>query len=207
MVRSRAVHHQGGDPLWRRLKRSSVVTGSVMRGHCVPRRARGRSDDMLGPHMSDLIITSPSNPRLKNLIALRRRRSREESGPDADRGLRGAVAGPRGRGAPPRRLLLPGAHARTRGRSSTSCPASAAHGAWTPSSSAAAPFEKVAYREGPDGFLAVVESVTRTCADLESRPRRARPAVPGRREARGTSAPCCAPLTPPVSRRWSRRTR
>ena len=30
--------------------------------------------------MSDLIITSPSNPRLKNLIALRRRRSREESG-------------------------------------------------------------------------------------------------------------------------------
>ena len=27
-------------------------------------------------------------------------------------------------------------------------------------------FEKVAYREGPDGFLAVVASVTRACADL-----------------------------------------
>ena len=29
-----------------------------------------------------------------------------------------------------------------------------------------AAFEKVAYREGPDGFLAVVDAVTRTCADL-----------------------------------------
>ena len=29
-----------------------------------------------------------------------------------------------------------------------------------------AAFEKVAYREGPDGFLAVVDAVTRTCAGL-----------------------------------------
>ena len=31
-------------------------------------------------------------------------------------------------------------------------------------------FEKVAYREGPDGFLAVVDSVVRTCADLHVGP-------------------------------------
>ncbi len=31
-------------------------------------------------------------------------------------------------------------------------------------------FEKVAYREGPDGFLAVVSSVVRTCADLKVGP-------------------------------------
>ena len=30
--------------------------------------------------MSDLIITSPANPRLKSLVALRRRRAREEAG-------------------------------------------------------------------------------------------------------------------------------
>ncbi|HEY5181829.1 MAG TPA: RNA methyltransferase, partial [Dermatophilaceae bacterium] len=30
--------------------------------------------------MSELIITSPANPRLKSLVALRRRRVREESG-------------------------------------------------------------------------------------------------------------------------------
>jgi TrmH family RNA methyltransferase len=30
--------------------------------------------------MADLIITSPSNPRLKSLAGLRRRRTREETG-------------------------------------------------------------------------------------------------------------------------------
>ena len=30
--------------------------------------------------MPDLIITSPANPRLKSLVALRRRRAREEDG-------------------------------------------------------------------------------------------------------------------------------
>jgi TrmH family RNA methyltransferase len=33
-----------------------------------------------------------------------------------------------------------------------------------------AAFEKVAYREGPDGFLAVVDSVVRSCADLSVGP-------------------------------------
>jgi TrmH family RNA methyltransferase len=32
-------------------------------------------------------------------------------------------------------------------------------------------FEKVAYREGPDGFLAVVDSVVRSCADLRVGPK------------------------------------
>jgi TrmH family RNA methyltransferase len=114
--------------------------------------------------MSDLIITSPSNPRLKNLIALRRRRSREESGLTLIEGFEelslALEAGvlPRAVYYCPELMLDPEAQLDV-------VSGVAAHGMDTIQLGRGA-FEKVAYREGPDGFLAVVESVTRTCADL-----------------------------------------
>ena len=118
--------------------------------------------------MSDLIITSPSNPRLKNLIALRRRRSREESGLTLIEGFEelslALEAGvlPRAVYYCPELMLDAGAQLDV-------VSGVAAHGVDTIQLGRGA-FEKVAYREGPDGFLAVVESVTRTCADLEVGP-------------------------------------
>lgn len=118
--------------------------------------------------MSDLIITSPSNPRLKNLIALRRRRSREESGLTLIEGFEelslALEAGvlPRAVYYCPELMLDPDAQLAV-------VSGVAAQGGDTIQLGRGA-FEKVAYREGPDGFLAVVESVTRTCADLEVGP-------------------------------------
>ncbi|HEX5525367.1 MAG TPA: RNA methyltransferase [Pedococcus sp.] len=118
--------------------------------------------------MSDLIITSPSNPRLKNLTALRRRRSREESGLTLIEGFEelslalGAGVLPRAVYYCPELMLDPEAQLDV-------VSGVAAHGVDTIQLGRGA-FEKVAYREGPDGFLAVVESVTRTCADLEVGP-------------------------------------
>lgn len=118
--------------------------------------------------MSDLIITSPSNPRLKNLTALRRRRSREESGLTLIEGFEelslALEAGvlPRAVYYCPELMLDPDAQLDV-------VSGVAAQGGDTIQLGRGA-FEKVAYREGPDGFLAVVESVTRTCADLEVGP-------------------------------------
>lgn len=112
-----------------------------------------------------LVITSPANPRLKALAALRRRRTREDEGVTLIEGyeelqlaLRAGVK-PRSlfycpelmADPPTQRLLIEetssaGAEIFQVGRSA---------------------FERAAYREGPDGFLAVVGSVTKTCADLE----------------------------------------
>jgi RNA methyltransferase, TrmH family len=114
--------------------------------------------------MSELIITSPANARLKNLTALRRRRTREEAGLtliegyeelnlalDADVRLRTLyycpelMLDPVAQQAVVERVVSQGTETIQLGR---------------------AAFEKVAYREGPDGFLAVVDSVVRACADL-----------------------------------------
>jgi len=114
--------------------------------------------------MSDLIITSPANPRLKSLVALRRRRAREETGTTLIEGydelslaLEAGVV-PRIVYFCPELMLHPDVQRDvvTRVR---------ALGSETQQLGRAA-FEKVAYREGPDGFLAVVDAVTRTCADL-----------------------------------------
>ena len=114
--------------------------------------------------MPDLIITSPANPRLKSLVALRRRRAREESGTTLIEGydelslaLEAGVV-PRTVYFCPELMLHPDVQRDvvTRVR---------ALGSETQQLGRAA-FEKVAYREGPDGFLAVVDAVTRTCADL-----------------------------------------
>ncbi|HEY7719041.1 MAG TPA: TrmH family RNA methyltransferase [Pedococcus sp.] len=114
--------------------------------------------------MSDLIITSPSNQRLKSLLALRRRRSREESGLTLLEGYEELTlaldAGvlPRTLYHCPELMLDPATQLAAVDRV-------AAQGVETVQLGRGA-FEKVAYREGPDGFLAVVDSVTRTCADL-----------------------------------------
>jgi len=114
--------------------------------------------------MSDLIITSPANPRLKSLVALRRRRAREEAGTTLIEGydelslaLDAGVV-PRTVYFCPELMLHPDVQGDvvTRVR---------ALGSETQQLGRAA-FEKVAYREGPDGFLAVVDAVTRTCAGL-----------------------------------------
>ncbi|MDE9365444.1 TrmH family RNA methyltransferase [Luteipulveratus sp. YIM 133132] len=114
--------------------------------------------------MAELVITSPSNPRLKNLVALRRRRAREQQGLTLLEGY-DELALALDAGVVPRTLF--------------SCPelmldAAAQEdvvrrvadlGAETVRLSRAA-FEKVAYREGPDGFLAVVPAIDQRPQDL-----------------------------------------
>ena len=114
--------------------------------------------------MSELIITSPANARLKSLVALRRRRVREEAGltlidgyDELSLALDAGVV-PRTLYHCPELMLDPAAQQDVVRRVQ-------ALGSDTQQLGRAA-FEKVAYREGPDGFLAVVDSVVRTCADL-----------------------------------------
>ncbi|MGE9808814.1 TrmH family RNA methyltransferase [Janibacter sp. G1551] len=113
----------------------------------------------------DLVITSPANPRLKQLVALRRRRTREEAGVTLLEGYE-ELSLAREAGVRPRTLYYcpelmlaeadqltlvdelrdEGVEAVRLGRSA---------------------FEKVAYREGPDGFLAVVAAVGTTLEQLD----------------------------------------
>jgi TrmH family RNA methyltransferase len=115
--------------------------------------------------MSDLVITSPANPRLKSLANLRRRRHREESGRTLVEGyeeLELALAAgvvPETLYWCPELMLDPATQTALVDRVRST-------GAATFQVSRAA-FEKVAYREGPDGFLAVVPTVARSCADLD----------------------------------------
>lgn len=116
--------------------------------------------------MPEQIITSAANPRLKALVALRRRRTRDETGTCLVEGLEEttlAVA------------------AGTRLRSLYVCPELFGAGAdeLLPRLRAAADevvrlgraaFEKVAYREGPDGVLAVAATPSRPLAGLFADP-------------------------------------
>lgn len=109
---------------------------------------------MLGCVMADLLITSPANPRLKALVRLRRRRARDEAGVTLAEGfeeLELAVAA----GVVPRTVF----HCRELmldpARQERLVDALRSHGVETVALSRSA-FEKVAYREGPDGFLAVL---------------------------------------------------
>ena len=118
--------------------------------------------------MSELIITSPANARLRSLVALRRRRSREEAGLTLIEGydelslaLDAGVV-PRTVYHCPELMLDPAAQQDVVRRVQ-------ALGSGTQQLGRAA-FEKVAYREGPDGFLAVVDSVVRSCAELSVGP-------------------------------------
>lgn len=140
--------------------------------------------------MPEQIITSATNPRLKSLVALRRRRTRDETGTCLVEGLEEtslAVAA----GTTLRSLYL--------------CPE--LFGADTEAalprlrSSAEevvrlgrAAFEKVAYREGPDGVLAVAATPSRPLRALlpdspSDAPAGARPAAPFVVLAQGVEKP------------------
>lgn len=114
--------------------------------------------------MEDLLITSPANPRLKALAGLRRRRVREAEGrtliegyEELELALEAGVV-PRAVFYCPELMHDPEAQGRVvdqvRARGSEVVRL------------ARAAFQKVAYREGPDGFLAVVDTLTRDCSDL-----------------------------------------
>ena len=115
--------------------------------------------------MAELHITSPSNPRLKAVTALRRRRAREEAGLTVVEGYEelalavDAGARPRTVLHCPELMLDPTTQGelldRLRGE-----------GVETIRLSRGA-FEKVAYREGPDGFLALVPAAGVALADLD----------------------------------------
>ena len=114
--------------------------------------------------MADLIITSPSNPRLKALASLRRRRTREETGQTLIEGYE-ELALALDAGILPQALyycpeLMLDAATKLRVVDDVR-----ASGVDTVQVSRGA-FEKAAYREGPDGFIAVVPAVLRSCADL-----------------------------------------
>jgi TrmH family RNA methyltransferase len=120
----------------------------------------------------DLTITSPANPRLKAVLALRRRGARQESGLTLVEGFE-EVALAVAAGVVPRTLYLcpelysPSGYAGGQdiGRQEDLVGLARARGAEVVTLSRAA-FEKVAYRQGPDGLLAVVGSVDRAVEDL-----------------------------------------
>jgi RNA methyltransferase, TrmH family len=113
-----------------------------------------------------LLITSTANPRVKHLVALRRRRVRDQAGVTLVEGheeLRLALAA----GSRPRALYY--------------CPELAAPGTLGLATEVAAAggeltevsrpvFMKIAYREAPDGWLAVVPSVPTALPDLPASP-------------------------------------
>jgi RNA methyltransferase, TrmH family len=116
---------------------------------------------------AELEITSPANPRIKQLAALRRRRARDESGVTLVEG---------------RAEIELALAARVRPRSLYYCPELASAGGLDLASIvrelgaevvllSRPVFEKVSYREGPDGWLAVVPTVDTSLAHLDVGPR------------------------------------
>lgn len=122
--------------------------------------------------MADLLITSPANPRLKSLMALRRRRIREETGTTLVEGheeLSLALAS----GVRPQTLYAcpdlfsPAGRAGSQdiGHQEDLVEHARALGAEVVLLSRSV-FEKMAYREGPDGLLAVVPAVGQALGTL-----------------------------------------
>lgn len=114
--------------------------------------------------MDELLITSPANPRLKALAGLRRRRVRETEGRTLIEGFEelelALTAGVVPRAVFYCRDLMADPDVQVRVIQDV-----ARRGSEVIRLGRAA-FEKAAYRQGPDGFLAVVDTVTRDCADL-----------------------------------------
>lgn len=112
-----------------------------------------------------LVITSPANPRLKALSALRRRRVREEEGLTLVEGYEELSLALEA-GVVPRTLYVcPELMADPVAQEHVAEQVAGLGGEVVQVGRAA--FERAAYREGPDGFLAVVASVARRCADLQ----------------------------------------
>ena len=118
--------------------------------------------------MAELHVTSSSNPRLKAVLALRRRRVREDEGLTVVDGYEeltlalDAGVVPRTVLHCPELMLDPAAQGELvqRARDLGASTVRLSRGA----------FEKVAYREGPDGFLAVVPVAGVALGDLDLPP-------------------------------------
>ena len=118
--------------------------------------------------MAELHVTSASNPRLKAVLALRRRRVREDEGLTVVDGYEeltlalDAGVVPRTVLHCPELMLDPAAQGELvqRARDLGASTVRLSRGA----------FEKVAYREGPDGFLAVVPVAGVALGDLDLPP-------------------------------------
>ncbi len=118
----------------------------------------------------DLAITSPTNPRIKGLIAMRRRRVRDEQGVTLVEGHE-ELALALSAGAAPRVLYVcpelysPSGYAGSQaiGRQQDLVAAARAAGAEVVAVSRPV-FEKVSLREGPDGLLGVLPRVDRSLA-------------------------------------------
>lgn len=111
-----------------------------------------------------LLITSPANPRLKALAGLRRRRAREQEGRTLVEGY-DELGLALDAGVVPRTLVYCPELMGERALADDLVARVGALGAELVQVSRTA-FEKAAYREGPDGFLAVVDTVDRRCAEL-----------------------------------------
>lgn len=117
--------------------------------------------------MPDLVITSPSNPRLKDVLALRKRRRRDETGLTLIEGydeLRLALDA----GVVPRQLLHCPELTVTGSDGAALVRDAGERGAQVMRLNRVA-FEKIAYREGADGFVAVVPLAGGELADLPAR--------------------------------------
>jgi len=122
--------------------------------------------------MSDLVISSLANPRLKSLVGLRRRRARHEAGVTLVEGYE-ELALALAAGCVPRSLYVcpelysPAGYAGVQdiGQQQDLVGQARGLGVEIVQLSRAA-FEKVAYREGPDGLLGVVASLDRSVAAL-----------------------------------------
>lgn len=115
--------------------------------------------------MPDLFITSAANPRLKGLVALRRRRVREETGQTLVEGYE-EIALALAAGVVPRTLYVCEELFSPAGRAGSQDIGTQAQllsrlraGASEIVRLSPAAYEKVSYREGPDGLLAVVDRV------------------------------------------------
>ncbi|WP_311197794.1 hypothetical protein [Ornithinimicrobium sp. INDO-MA30-4] len=115
--------------------------------------------------MSDLVITSPANPRLKALSALRRRRVREAQGVTLVEGFEELELALDSGVAPQTLFVCPALMADADAQSWV-IERSREVGAEVIEVGRAA-FERAAYREGPDGFLAIVGSLSQELANFE----------------------------------------
>lgn len=112
--------------------------------------------------MSHPIITSVANPRLKPLIALRRRRTRDETGSCLVEGLEETGLAVQAGAALHSLFLCPELFGAD---TDVALPRLRAAAAEVVQLGRAA-FEKVAYREGPDGVLAVAATPSRSLSSL-----------------------------------------
>ncbi len=115
---------------------------------------------------AELEITSPANPRIKQLVALRRRRSRENAGVTLVEGL-AEIELAIDAGVVPQTLYY--CPPLTTAASLPLTARTAQLGAEIVQVSRPV-FEKISYREGPDGWLAVVPAVTTGLDQLDPGP-------------------------------------